>query len=807
MPFLTATTSKTIGIFTKPSIPFNFRDKNAIQLTVQTDENNNATVWARPDSGRSIVIDWGDDSEVTKTSVSSDNGHTHNYASSGTYNVKIYGDVQIFGKSSADADNPYYLGVSSFGNISTLTSLAYAFARTGNITTVPASIPSTVTSLQGMFAQNTIFNDANVATWNTSNVTQMSEMFSGATVFNSNISTWDTGNVTNMQSMFSGASAFNQPIGSWNVSNVRFMAYMFQDAVSFNQDLDNWDTSSVFGSYFSNMFSGATAFNGNVSTWDVSAATDMSRMFFGASVFNQDLDNWNTSNFTETTGMFQNAVSFNGNISTWDTSNVWNMRSTFEGASSFNQPIGSWDTSSVTSSSSMSSMFENASSFNQDLTGWDVSALSPPPFEPNDFSTGSALSSYYIPLWGVSEFIVLDNPNPFSTSQNDYFGLAVAIDGNVAIVGANSEDESAGVSSGKAYIYDATDGTLLHTLNNPNANTDNVQDVFGQSVAISGNVAIVGAPGEDDAGGIAGKAYLFDVNTGSLLHTLNNPNTFGTSQLDYFGWSVDIKGNYCIVGAYNEDSTGKTSTGAAYIFAVDTGTLLYTKTNSSGTSYSNFGWSVAVGDFYYAIGAPDKVGSDWLGGAVLYGRLDTGSTIREIRSPNNDNGDRFGYSVAISGSNLIVGAPFVDENSDEGLVYSGKVYRYTLTTSSSFPLSVNTFNNPNPVGTAERDYFGWSVAAAGDHSIAGAYQEDDDISISSSSAGKAYINNSLFIRHTLNNPNRYGTPRFDNFGYSVGITELDSVTNDYRVIVGAWGEGDADGTSSGKAYIYRLNVS
>ena len=704
MPFLTATTSKTIGIFAKHSIPFNFRDKNAIQLTVQTDENNNATVWAIPDSGRSIVIDWGDDSEVTKTSVSSDNGHTHNYASSGTYNVKIYGDVKVFGAVNwSGNNNPYYQSISSFGNITTLTSLSYALARAGNVTTVPSSIPSTVTTLNHMFNDNTTFNDANVATWNTSNVTQMSEMFSGATVFNRNISTWDTGNVTSMQSMFKNASAFNQPIGSWDISNVQFMAYMFQNAVSFNQDLDNWDTSSV------------------------------------------------------------------------------------------------------TSSSSMSSMFENASSFNQDLTGWDVSALSPPPFEPNDFSTGSALSSYYIPLWGVSEFIVLDNPNPFSTSQNDYFGLAVAIDGNVAIVGANSEDEPAGVSSGKAYIYDATDGTLLHTLNNPNVNTNNVQDVFGQSVAISGNVAIVGAPGEDDAGGIAGKAYLFDVNTGSLLHTLNNPNTFGTSQLDYFGWSVDIKGNYCIVGAYNEDSTGKTSTGAAYIFAVDTGTLLYTKTNSSGTSNSNFGWSVAVGDFYYAIGAPDKVGSDWVGGAVLYGRLDTGSTIQEIRSPNNWYGDRFGYSVAISGSNLIVGAPFVDEVSGSGPVDSGKVYRYTLTTGGS--ISVNTFNNPNPVGTTERDYFGWSVAAAGDHSIAGAYEEDDNISISSSSAGKAYINNSLFIRHTLNNPNRYATPRFDNFGYSVGITELDSVTNDYRVIVGAWGEGDADGTSSGKAYIYRLNVS
>ena len=77
---------------------------------------------------------------------------------------------------------------------------------------------------------------------------------------------------------------------------------------------------------------------------------------------------------------------------------------------------------------------------------------------------------------------------------------------------------------------------LLHTLNNPNAYGTSANDWFGEAVAISGNYAIVGAYGEGDAGGTySGKAYIFDVTTGSLLHTLHNPNAYGTSAYDYFG--------------------------------------------------------------------------------------------------------------------------------------------------------------------------------------------------------------------------------------------------------------------------------
>ena len=111
--------------------------------------------------------------------------------------------------------------------------------------------------------------------------------------------------------------------------------------------------------------------------------------------------------------------------------------------------------------------------------------------------------------------------------------------------------------------------TPIQTYNNPNAYSTPVNDNFGYSVSVDGNLALVGAIGEDDAGGTtSGKAYIFDVTTGSLLHTLSNPNAYGTSASDYFGYSVAISGNHVVVGAYAEGDAGGNWSGKAYVYQI-----------------------------------------------------------------------------------------------------------------------------------------------------------------------------------------------------------------------------------------------
>ena len=405
----------------------------------------------------------------------------------------------------------------------------------------------------------------------------------------------------------------------------------------------------------------------------------------------------------------------------------------------------------------------------------------------------------------------IDNPNAYSTSTNDKFGYSVAVDGNYAIVSAYQEDDAGGTNSGKAYIFDV-DGTLVHTLDNPNDFSSSANDQFGDSVGISGNYAIVSASYEDDvSGSTSGKAYIFDVTTGALVHTLDNPNAYGTSGSDYFGRSVSISGNYAIVGAYAEDDADGINSGKAYIFDVATGALVHTldNPNAYGTSGSDFfGGAVAISGDYAIVGAEyendaifyegddEEEGETVVfassGKAYIF-NVTTGALVHTLDNPNahsSSEEDYFGGRVAISGDHAIVGAY---GESDNGGDFSGKAYIFNVTTGAL----VHTLDNPNPDGSSLGDEFA-TVAISGDYAIVTAVAEDEaPRSPTNYNSGKVYIYNvtSGALVKTLDNPNAYDTAVNDRFGRSVAIS-------DGRVIVGVWEEDDAGGTSSGKAYIF-----
>ena len=224
---------------------------------------------------------------------------------------------------------------------------------------------SLITDMSNLFNNKTIFND-DISNWDTSNVTNMYAMFTGASAFNSDLSSWNTSSVTNMAYMFYGASAFNSDISSWNTSSITNMSGMFS-ASAFNIDLSNWNTSNVTN--MSGMFRYANAFNGNISNWNTENVTDMSYMFNGASAFNRDLSNWNTLNVEYMAYMFNGASAFNSDLSDWNTENVTDMSGMFTAARAFNGNISNWKTENVTN---MKYMFSDASAFNSDLSDWNT---------------------------------------------------------------------------------------------------------------------------------------------------------------------------------------------------------------------------------------------------------------------------------------------------------------------------------------------------------------------------------------------------------------------------------------------------
>ncbi len=207
-------------------------------------------------------------------------------------------------------------------------------------------------------------------TLDTSNMTDMSFMFQGASAFHEDISGWHTENVENMTYMFRGASSFHSDLSKWNTGKVKDMSRMFFEASSFNSDLSCWDVSKVEN--MSHMFYEASSFTSDLSNWSVGSVTDMSNMFRGASEFTSDLSNWDVSNVRNMYCMFYGLSSFESDLSKWKTDKVTNMRCMFCKAGNFTSDLSSWNVENVTD---MYGMFYQASKFDSDLSDWQTAKV------------------------------------------------------------------------------------------------------------------------------------------------------------------------------------------------------------------------------------------------------------------------------------------------------------------------------------------------------------------------------------------------------------------------------------------------
>ena len=213
------------------------------------------------------VVNWGDGSSGIFTTQP-----THTYSRVGTFTITVTGTASTYGSSEGNpsAGCDLITGVTSWGGFN-FTSLSGAFSGCVNLTIVPSSIPTRVTSTAGMFYNATKFN-YNIGSWDTSAVTDMTAMFNGASSFNQPIGTWNTSAVTSMASMFDSAERFNQPIGTWNTSALNDASFMFFIAISFNQPIGSWNTSAILNA--DGMFQNACMFNQNLTTWNLSSVTD-----------------------------------------------------------------------------------------------------------------------------------------------------------------------------------------------------------------------------------------------------------------------------------------------------------------------------------------------------------------------------------------------------------------------------------------------------------------------------------------------------------------------------------------------------
>ncbi|UCE58617.1 MAG: hypothetical protein JSU63_14375 [Phycisphaerales bacterium] len=324
-------------------------------------------------------------------------------------------------------------------------------------------------------------------------------------------------------------------------------------------------------------------------------------------------------------------------------------------------------------------------------------------------------------------------------TANDEFGTSVAIDGDVAVIGAHKASGPA-PWSGLAYVYRRS-GSIWVQEKELDAFDGGVNDNFGYSVGVSGDVAVIGARCTDDI--LSGLVYVFRDNGGNWGYETTLLPSDGWA-MDWFGCSVAISGDTVVIGACNDDDNG-TDSGSAYVFRFDGADWLEEAKllPSDGAENDQFGISVAIDGDAIVIGAhqDDDNGAD-SGSAYVFvkpigGWASVDSPLEEdvkLLPSDGANNDRFGNSVGITGDTAVIGAPVNDGNATD----SGSAYVFVRPGggwgSVPFPYHNERAKVVATNGDAG-DEFGCSVAISGESALVGARLGDGQ----ETDSGSAYV--------------------------------------------------------------------
>ena len=353
---------------------------------------------------------------------------------------------------------------------------------------------------------------------------------------------------------------------------------------------------------------------------------------------------------------------------------------------------------------------------------------------------------------GITQVASLTADSPESLAA---FGSAVALDGDVLAVGAPDEDAGGTVDSGAVYIFHRNTGGkegwgLVKRLS-LNDSDQNYNHGFGTSVAVSGDIAVVGAPGEIVYGDVsAGAIYIYyrhqggTDNWGRVKREIRTVRSAG----DWFGASVAAASGILVAGSPGEDTAAGGDGGASYVYSRN------------------------------------------------YGGTDNWGLVKKLTPGNGEAGDAFGSSVTVSGGTVVVGAP----HASSGMVdNAGAVFVFSRDHGGAGnwgevkDISLGLFNAHG------NDFFGGSVALHNDVLAVGAEGDDS----AGTQAGAAYV-----YHRDQGGADNWGKVRrltasdgdaYDYFGRSVGVS-------DTLIVAGALNQGDQDGyPNAGAVYAFSQN--
>ena len=442
------------------------------------------------------------------------------------------------------------------------------------------------------------------------------------------------------------------------------------------------------------------------------------------------------------------------------------------------------------------------------------------------------VSRQYAATFGLQAYAKASN-----TNAGDEFGYSVALSGDTLAVGAPFEDsnstgingdqsDTTATNAGAVYVFVRSGITWSFKDYIKASNTDiDGGDNFGSSVALSGDTLAVGAPFEDsnfkgidadhgigqdnNLAGDSGAVYVFTRDSSGAWTQQAYVKGSNNSKNDQFGSSVSLDKDTLVVGA--------PTNGEVYMF--NRSDTTWTQQGYFNASGMGFGSSVSVSGDTAAVGAPfessaatvingDPSDTTAPSAGAVYTFVRNGVTWSQeayIKPFNTNMGDNFGWSVALSGDTLAVGAPLEDSNAtgvnsggeaDNSAANSGAVYVFTRDNSGWQQQAYIKASN-----SLAGDKFGWSVALDNENLAVGAQTAN-------STSGAAYVfigSGSSWTEEIY--LTAFNADFLDGFGYSV---TLDGGT----LAVGAIGEAsgatgiDGDYTDnsdpySGAVYLYQ----
>lgn len=369
----------------------------------------------------------------------------------------------------------------------------------------------------------------------------------------------------------------------------------------------------------------------------------------------------------------------------------------------------------------------------------------------------------------------------------DFFGEAIALDGQrVLIGGRNATNGDAVDHAGVAHLY-ATNGldwTLCGTLNAPDAGSS---DQFGAAVALAGNWAAVGAPADSTTAFRSGSVYLFEQRSSGWTATDKISDPLEGRQSG-FGTALAMQGDTLLIGQPAADTPGGAKRGAVHAYRRQGSEwvleqVLFAPASQSIWGY--FGASVALDGDVAAIGAFFDQGGE--GAAFVFERAGgKWSLVKELHDPTPKKDDRYGQSVAVHGQVVVVGQ-------DDPIAYpqpAGRAYVYrrgALGWQLEAELAAPDGHHSN--------HFGTSVAAADGYVMVGAIEQKTSAVVT----GAVYVYR--YAAGAWNLAARLVPSDIDDY---VGLGRR-LAADGHRLLVGSH-YGEVNDVKMGAGYVYHLPI-